>query len=420
MTPFSNSSSLRYRTLVIVFWVLAFATVPIYASLEHVGWDLEVYSKAAKMADAGTDLYVQGMSAEKEYAEHRAQHANDPIPLPYLYPPLTLVVLRDAHSLPVSHSVFIVIYCAIYLVAYLALLFVGQQFCTPQERVAFQLLLPAAAFFPGLLQHDNILGGNVSFIFYGVVLTCAYKGWSSGRWTFFYFAVVAGSCCKWPWLTLLAIPVLSAPKQWRSALIAGMVGVGLFLVQPFIWPELFRHFLQACEFELYHQGFGVSPAGIFAQAYVQLGHSFVLPAMIVYGLYAPAVAFALFSLSSRYRNGSVSLIQWAPVLLLGVFLLNPRIKDYDVAPLTIPMALIAWRFITRFISTAKAAATCFGLFILANVIALSGILGDNSWNLMSCFLTVILFGFGCWDLSNERIPEENRPARYQEVEMVFN
>ena len=47
--------------------------------------------------------------------------------------------------------------------------------------------------------------------------------------------------------------------------------------------------------------------------------------------------------SYQVREDVFSRDLWLPVALVGTFLLNPRIMKYDMAALTIPMLLIAWR-----------------------------------------------------------------------------
>ena len=70
--------------------------------------------------------------------------------------------------------------------------------------------------------------------------------------------------------------------------------------------------------------------------------------LIFYLCYAIPLFALLFALSRRYLQGSFTLRQWAPVLLVGVILFNPRILEYDVAPITLPLTLIAWRFFAGF------------------------------------------------------------------------
>ena len=90
--------------------------------------------------------------------------------------------------------------------------------------------------------------------------------------------------------------------------------------------------------------------------------------------------------------------RWAAVtayLLAGVILLNPRIMEYDVAPITLPLALIAWRFFARFTTTPKTLLCLAILLAAANGIAAFG------WyirKLVDGPLLVLIFAVGCWML----------------------
>jgi len=404
------SSFPRIQPLLLIFWILAIATIPIYISFDPPGWDMKVYSRAAHSLKVGRDPYADGLAIQKEFYANPALHTNDQAPLQYLYPPLTLPLLRIAGAINIRHRFWQDLYWFLYVAGILAQTFVGFQFAKSQERPVLRFLAPGVIFFPGLLQHDNFLGGNISFIFYGAILAAALVGWRHERWLWFYLGVLAASCCKTPWLTLLAIPILSARKQWLPACGTAAVGVALFAIQPWIWPTYFRNFLQAIQFEFVFHGFGVSPAGAFANTLFRYGHPYALPSAILYLVYAPIVCGLLFRFSRGYLNGKLSFEQWIPVMLLGVFLLNPRIKDYDVAPLTIPMALIAWRFCAVLTTSAKTTALLGAvLFVLANVVALTGAIGSDSWNLISCFLLVSLFAGGCWNLFKINAPKGEIP-----------
>jgi hypothetical protein len=129
---------------------------------------------------------------------------------------------------------------------------------------------------------------------------------------------------------------------------------------------------------LYRMGIPYSPAGL-----------------IFYLCYAIPLFAVLLYLSKKYLRGSISLNQWVPVLLVGVILLNPRIMEYDVAPITLPLALIAWRFLARFNTPAKAVLYLGLFFAIANGIA------SYSWyvrKLVDAPLVVAVFVAGCWTL----------------------
>jgi hypothetical protein len=61
--------------------------------------------------------------------------------------------------------------------------------------------------------------------------------------------------------------------------------------------------------------------------------------------FAVVLGGILLFVARRVREGRLGREEWIPVALVGTILLNPRVKEYDVAALTIPMLLIAWRML---------------------------------------------------------------------------
>jgi hypothetical protein len=82
-------------------------------------------------------------------------------------------------------------------------------------------------------------------------------------------------------------------------------------------------------------------------------------------------------------------------LLVGVILLNPRILEYDVAPLTLFLTLIVWRYFASFTTTAKT------ILYLAILFAVTNGMAGFGWyirKLVDAPLLVAVFAMGCWTL----------------------
>jgi len=102
------------------------------------------------------------------------------------------------------------------------------------------------------------------------------------------------------------------------------------------------------------------------------------------------------------------------VLLVGVILLNPRLIEYDVAPLALPLALIGWRALQRVAGAARGVWIAVALFAVANAMALS------SWSLRKAMdgpLLVIFFVMGSYTLIREAAypPAEVQDGVQEEV-----
>jgi hypothetical protein len=293
-------------------------------------------------------------------------------------------------------------YWLIYAAGVLALIWVGMQATEPKERRVFVFLAPAAAFFPGLLQTSTLMCGNIAYILYGLIFVAAMRGWRRGRWHWFYLAVLAASCFKIQLLSLLVIPILSARRQWLQACMTAFAGVALFVTQLWLWPTYFHNYLHVIELQFsYNHDFGSSPAGVFSMILLNAGLSYSTASTIIYTFYALLILGVLLYLSRLFLDGKFALKQWIPVMVTGVILLNPRIQEYDYAPITLFMALILWRCMASLTSPARAIISSFLFFAVVNmIIVLIAPIDTSSLYLkcIQCFLLAGAFAAGCWNL----------------------
>jgi hypothetical protein len=231
-----------------------------------------------------------------------------------------------------------------YVLGWLTQLWVGMQCATPEERRILRYVAPVIAFFPGLLISDSIATGNIAYILYGMVLAGAAMGWKRGSWKWFYLAVLAASCVKVQMLTMLAIPLLCGRRQWMRTLATSTIGLSLYALQSLIWPQAFHLYLNTLTImaQSKHE-FGCGPAGNLARILQGFGLPYEVPCVLFYACYAIALFLLLLWLSHLYREQRVCFESWAPVMLVGVILLNPRILCYDAAAVSLPLAILVWR-----------------------------------------------------------------------------
>lgn len=381
-----------FSSIVVIFWLCAILAAVIWFFVPSAasGWDLRVYAGAIHSLRMGHDPYLDGIAVQRAFHAHLAEHPNAPPPFSYVYSPITLPLLRWLGRFPLQWVGGM--YWLVYAVCAAAAVWVGIQAIEREERNVFMLLAPAAFFFPGLLENDVLFSGNIAYVIYGLIFVTAMIGWRRGQWLWFYLVAIAASCCKAPMLSLLAIPVLSSRKQWWPAGVSAVCGLALFAVQPLLWPAAFQHYLTAVQLQFtYNHDFSCSPAGLLADALY-----YVLPytvtSVVFYLFYAIPVFAILFYLSRRYLDGEFSLGQWMPVLLTGVILLNPRIMEYDVASIALPMALLAWRAFARnnTLGRTMLEMALFCAFINAS--------SRSDWRSAECLSLVGLFAAGSWNL----------------------
>jgi hypothetical protein len=384
-----------------IFWILAVLSIAIWSQIPSysVGWDVDVYKSAIASVGAGHNPYEDAMAVQRAYQSNpRAYQPGVAIPYSYVYSPITLPVIRFIARLP--QRIFWGIYWAVYFFFATLVIWVGLQFTENKERPIFLLLSSVAIFFPGMLENDVLFSGNVAYILYGLVFFAALIGWKKQRWTWFYAAVLLSGCCKAPMLTLLAIPVLSARRQWLPAGLTAVAGIAMFAIQPKLWPVLFHSYMQAVELQFsYNRDFSSSPAGLIANALYGV-YPYQMSTLISYLAYALIIGAVLFYLSKKFLAGYFSLTQWVPVLLVGTILLNPRVMEYDIAPITLPIVLVVWRVLGRG-RTLVITSVMMGLyFAIINTLAAQNHVGLSNppWKLTAGITMVAVFAFGSWDL----------------------
>lgn len=385
----------RERIVLVAAWLIGLGAIGAWiASQQHGGWDFRIYRDTIQSLHRGHDPYADAIAAQAEFRRTLAQHQNAVAPYSYLYPPITFPLLRLAGALPAALGA--TIYWLLYGASAVVLLWVEMQAVRADERRFFVPLAPFALFFPGLLQHDAVLSGNVAIILYALVLGAAGVGWRRGRWALFYAAVIVGACFKPPLLTLVAIPLLSARRQlWASAATCGC-GVLLFAIQPLLWPSLFRSFVHTLAVEsAYRRELGCSPAGLLSSFLVAHGIAYSAWSAVFYVVYAPLVFGVLWMLSRRFVARQLAFEEFMPVLLVGVILLNPRIMQYDTLPLTIPMLLVTWRVLRQMTTRMWTVVAMCVFFAAANIVAVQNL---EWWKDVDGPLLVAVFVSGCWRL----------------------
>ena len=385
-----------------VFWGLTFTAVLIWSLVPGyaIGWDSDVYLRALNALRQQKDPYLDGIARQVVYHNERSHKADEPIPYTYVYSPMTLPFLRLTGRLPVR--AIGIGFWFLYFVGALLAIWVGTQAADGvKEKRALALMAPAAIFFPGLLQNDVLFSGNIAYIFYGMVMCASLLGWRKHRWLPFYLVVLLFSCWKAPLLSLLVLPVFSERKQWIGAACTMVAGVVLFALQPLVWPSIFRHYLEAVDLQFrWNHDFGCHPAGVLANALFRVA-PYRTTTAIGYVLFAGGVLAILFPLRSRYLAGGIKPAQWWPLLLIGVVLLNPRIMEYDVAAITIPLALVSWRFIVRRSASLMRSTILWLLFLLViNAFAPFAWKGFAPFvgQVVHCLVLVVIFAAGSWDL----------------------
>ena len=332
------------RRVVALFWIGSIISLVALASQDSPGWDTDVYWAAIKSVSRGGNPYAEGIAVQKVFHDQKNKDPHAHPPMTYVYSPITLPVLNILGKLP-AWLLGTSYYCAL-IVGFALQMWAVWKMATVHERRWLPFLLPAAAYFPGFLNDDVILSGNIVYLLYGLVLAAAIPGWKRNQWGWYYLAVLAASICKAPLLTLLAFPAILGRRQWVASGAVGAAGLALFFVQARLWPTLFAQYMQAVQLQFdWNADFGFGPAGVLGLALQNAGMSYTIASEAIYVGFAIAMASVLFWLSRVLQANDALRDAAVPLILVGTVLLNPRVKEYDVAAITIPMALIIARFL---------------------------------------------------------------------------
>ncbi len=382
------------KRLIALFWFGAVITAVVMACVGPVGWDAQVYWKAIQVVRHGSDPYVKDIA----------------------YSPMTLPLLRLLAVFP--GWLLGLLYGAAVATGALLQLWAGFQMAARRERRWLALMLPAAAFFPGLVTDDVILSGNVAYVLYGAILVAATAGWKRDRWFWYYIAVLVASVFKAPFLAFLAFPVLMDRRQWVPSGMTAVTGVLIFAAQMRLWPDMFRENLLHLQSMLDGgTDFGFGPAGTLGRALWRRGLPFSPATYILYLAVACVLGTALLFLARRVQEWNLPRKTWVPIALAATALLNPRIMKYDLAAITVPMLLIGWRAL-RFAWGSSAGErqegnSCgtgqnrsgralilvgSGCFLIPNVITVAG----PSWFPVELLVLFTVFAMGVWSLYQYR------------------
>lgn len=342
--PLAAQPSSKLTRWIVLLWIVAAVSLGGMALASPLGWDVPPIWKAIQAVGHGDSPYADGIAALEAYTPHSSYRGDNHPPLTFWYQPLTIPVLRLLSRFPgwLLGPLFGVALAA----GFLLQLWAGYEMASKREQRWLIFLLPFVVFFPCLLCDISILSGNVAYILNGLILAVAIPGWKRNKWLYFYVAVVAASLCKPPLLTFLAFPVLVGRRQWLPACMTGAAGWLLFAVQPFLWPARFKEFLLIVHLHFYNaHDFGLAPSGVLGNWLWQMNKPNSSATTIAYLVWAIALGASLLAMSRYILRNPHLREMWIPIALMGTILLNPRIKPYDTAALTIPMILIAWRIL---------------------------------------------------------------------------
>jgi len=339
-------------------------------------WDLRVTTEALRYLRLGLDPYAASIAHEQAEAAlgHRV--------FIYWYPPVSILLLRIINIIPaIMRSLM---FWAVYVAGLGLQMWGASRYALPSERHKLRFLFPLTLFFPAFVPSDSILSGNLAIPMYGAIMAASVRGWRDGRWGWFYGAVLASSLLKPPMLVWLAVPLLIGSAQLVPSALAAACGVDAFIVQRIIWPERFASFMVSIHHALPSET-SYSAVAVFYRIPHKLGPLPPRMVAVFYVMFSMAVFALLAYFAYQCKRGNIAGQNLAAVALLATAILAPRLKEYDLLPLTIPMAVILLRAIGSRVAA--------GIFVLGAGMVVAVLATGHLWAVdFISVMTVFLIG----------------------------
>lgn len=324
-------------------WLAALASVAGMFIFLPNSFDLRVSSEAMHSLRVGVDPYAASLARQKAEAalgHRKGEAALGHHVFVYLYPPISIEFLKVLNRVPALLRG--VIFWMFYALGFGLQLWAGSRFALAVERRMLRFVFPLVMFFPAFVPSDTLLSGNIAIPMYGAVLAAAVRGWREGRWGVFFAVVVAASLLKPPILVWLVVPLLLGWAQVAPTVAAALCGVVLFAVQKFLWAQRFAEFMSSIRYTLPLE-INYSTVAMFGKFLEFIGRPSDRAAVAFYLAVSLAMFGMLLYFAREFRRKNVAGQNFAAVVLVSTALFALRLKEYDLLPLTIPMALIVLR-----------------------------------------------------------------------------
>jgi len=325
-------------------WFAALASVAgMFIFLPENSFDLRVSSEAMHYVRMGVDPYAVSLARQKAEAalgHDKGQAALGHHVFVYLYPPVSIEFLKALNMIPAWLRA--AMFWIAYALGFGLQLWAGSRFALAAERHMLRFVFPLVMFFPAFVPSDTLLSGNIAIPMYGAVLAAAARGWHEQRWGAFFGVVLASSLLKPPILVWLVVPLLLGWAQVVPAVAVALCGVGLFAVQKLLWAQRFAEFMSSIRYTLPLE-INYSTVAMFGRFLEFIGHPSDRAAVAFYIAVSLGIFGILMYFAREFRRKNVAGQNFAAVVLVSTALFAPRLKEYDLLPLTIPMALIVLR-----------------------------------------------------------------------------
>ncbi len=232
------------------------------------------------------------------------------IDLPYLYPPIISKLLETFNQS--AFSLF-------YLIIYVTIIFLV--YVISEKNFKTSLLISLGI---GGILVKSLLTGNISNIFYFLVIFSIFFYYKKNNFFYYYITVFLMSVIKFNFIILLLLPIII--NQGKAKEFLKLSIITFFLISVYVYQYVFMN-EQFLDFVSTLQSYNKLDGGssIFAFLSYKIKLNFLISTIIHFSIFA----LLLLILNNQRKNidPKVFLIS---ILILLIFV-NPRLKLYDVA-----------------------------------------------------------------------------------------
>lgn len=312
----------RYNKLIYLtlFLLLAFVSVGFMLFPDHLGYDFSVYCAAGQAYHEGANPYDANILASY----------NCGIPLPYTYPPLSILFFDTICKNPFANAV------ESYHVLYLLLLgiAIGVMFLADRKNFDYALILMLSGF---LAVAWSFSTGNIGGMLFLPCIALAYHFFRQEKYYLSSFCIgVMSILTLFPVLFSFLFLLVNRSLVERVRIVMTAIGT---LATWLLLSLLFSPYY----FWLYVGGLtgdgsvAYEPGGFYTNTFYLLIDDLVQSSLAYYGLSIAYVAFVgavfyLFFIANRDK-----LLQVFSFGFMGIFLVLPRLKPYYFTLILIPI-----------------------------------------------------------------------------------
>lgn len=322
------------------------------SGLLHVWfWDAKVFSNAGQHVATGIDPYRE-LSVDIPY------HS-----LPFISAPIVARTLGALYSLfgpylnPLLQLAHVVAIVLTPLIA--SRLFLGKAWS--DAALGYGLFLCGI----GAFGVTTVIAGNFGAVLYLAIFAALAHGLTRKNWFWYHVALIVAVQVKFPYALFWIVPVLVngwSWRQFRDSATAGLVAILILTVSSALDPVFFHNWMVALETQVNTTGdLGFSVFGV-TRWMIGLDSPSVIPYLAHIAVCAPLLVFLIL----EPTRGPMK----AAALLAFATLANPRMKEYDIAFMTIPAAALLLHAFASFAPPRHRNAVALGMLVVWMLVAL--------------------------------------------------